>query len=152
MDLGEPIEIPSVRLPEPFNLPRPTLDIPQAEVPSYKPLVVPPSDLRPPPGVTGANKEETTKPAKNPDINYLKIPVIEKEVPMPSGEILMTAGTTAVVSVAATLTATQVFKWTVTALKPILKKAWTTITKKVSSSSSSSLSGQQDSSPPATPD
>ena len=64
---------------------------------------------------------------------------------MPSGEILMTAGTTAVVSVAATLTATQVFKWTVTALKPILKQTWTRITKRVSSSNSSSSSGQPDS-------
>ena len=152
MDLGEPIEIPSVRLPEAFVLPRPTLDIPQADVPSYKPLVVPPSDLRPPPGVKSNNKEEKSTPTKNPDINYLKIPIVEKEVPMPSGEILMTAGTTAVVSVAATLTATQVFKWTVTALKPILKQTWTRITKRVSSSNSSSSSGQQDSSPPATPD
>ena len=152
MDLGEPIEIPSVRLPEAFDLPRPTLDIPQADVPSYKPLVVPPSDLRPPPGVKSNNKEEKPTPTKNPDINYLKIPIVEKEVPMPSGEILMTAGTTAVVSVAATLTATQVFKWTVTALKPILKQTWTRITKRVSSSNSSSSSGQPDSSPPATPD
>ena len=45
-------------------------------------------------------------------------------MPVPENEILVTAGTTAVVSVAATLTATAAFKWAVTAMKPILKTAW----------------------------
>ena len=43
---------------------------------------------------------------------------------MPENQILITAGTTAVVSVAATLTATAAFKWVVKAMKPILKTAW----------------------------
>ena len=45
-------------------------------------------------------------------------------MPVPESEILITAGTTAVISVAATLTATAVFKWLVTAMKPILKTTW----------------------------
>ena len=45
-------------------------------------------------------------------------------IPLPENEILITASTTAVVSVAATLTATAAFKWVVTAMKPILKTAW----------------------------
>jgi hypothetical protein len=49
------------------------------------------------------------------------------------------------VSVAATLTATAVFKRLVSLLKPIIKTAWTKITKKKDSSSSSSSSGPQDS-------
>ena len=45
-------------------------------------------------------------------------------MPVPESEILITAGTTAVISVAATLTATAAFKWAVTAMKPILKTTW----------------------------
>ena len=51
-------------------------------------------------------------------------------MPVPENEILVTAGTTAVVSVAATLTATAAFKWVVTAMKPILKTAWKKISPK----------------------
>ena len=54
----------------------------------------------------------------------IDIPFINKEMPVPETEILVTATTTAVVSVAATLTATAAFKYTVTAMKPILKTAW----------------------------
>ena len=68
------------------------------------------------------------------------------EVPVPQPEILVTAATTAVISVAATLTATSVFKYLVTLMKPIIKTAWTKLTKrKQDSSNSSSSSGQQDS-------
>ena len=128
MDLGEPPILPSLRLPEPLALPRPVLEVPRADLPSYKPLVVPPSDLRPPPGVKGPKPTETinTTPPKLPsDIRYLDIPNTDVTVPLPSNEILVTAGTTAVVSVAATLTATAVFKWTVTVLKPVFKKLLT---------------------------
>ena len=151
MDLGEPPVFPSLRLPEPVVLPRPILEVPRADIPSYKPLVVPPSDLRPPPGVEGEAKDEAPKPEptlpeiKPPEINYVDVPFLDQEIPLPTPEILATAGTTAVVSVAATLTATSVFKWCVTAMKPVLKQLWTRITKKASSSDSSSSSGPQDS-------
>ena len=52
------------------------------------------------------------------------IPFTDKQMPVPETEILVTATTTAVVSVAATLTATAAFKYSVTAIKPILKTAW----------------------------
>ena len=157
MDLGEPPVLPSLRLPEPLVLPRPVLDVPRADLPSYKPLVVPPSDLRPPPGVKGTTQSDKPKPklkpppVKPPDIPIPKdtrevdIPFTDITMPLPSNEILVTAGTTATVSVAATLTATAVFKWTVTAMKPILKQAWTKITKKKGLSNSSSSSGPPDS-------
>ena len=130
MDLGEPPVLPSLRLPEPLLLPRPVLEVPRAKIPSYKPLVVPPSDLRPPPGVKGSmTSEEKPKPkppVKPPsDIRYVDIPATDFTVPLPSNEILVTAGTTATVSVAATLTATAIFKRTVTVLKPVLKKLLT---------------------------
>ena len=60
-----------------------------------------------------------------PSINIPSVENIETiSIPLPENEILITASTTAVVSVAATLTATAAFKWVVTAMKPILKTAW----------------------------
>ena len=149
MDLGEPLVLPSLLLPDAPVLPRPVLEVPRAQVPSYKPLVVPPSDLRPPPGVKGEAKDEPPRPKpqliKQPDLRQIQIPFTEQQVPLPSNDILITAGTTATVSVAATLTATSVFKWTVNAMKPILKQLWTRITKKKGSSNSLSSSGPPDS-------
>jgi hypothetical protein len=153
MDLGEPPVLPSLRLPEPLQLPAPVLEVPRADLPSYRPLVVPPSDLRPPPGVKGTTPSEKEKPepppVKPPDIpqdtRQVDIPFTDVTMPLPSNEILVTAGTTATVSVAATLTATAVFKHTVTVMKPILKQAWTKITKRKGSLNSSSLSGPPDS-------
>ena len=136
MDLGEPPVLPSLRLPEPLVLPRPVLDVPRADLPSYKPLVVPPSDLRPPPGVKGTTQSDKEKPKPKPppvklpqDTRQVDVPFTDVTMPLPSNEILVTAGTTATVSVAATLTATAVFKWTVNVMKPILKQAWTKLTK-----------------------
>ena len=120
MDLGEPPILPSLRLPEPLALPRPVLEVPRADLPSYKPLVVPPSDLR-----ATENLTPQTLPKLPSDIRYLDVPNTDITVPLPSNEILVTAGTTAVVSVAATLTATAVFKWTVNLLKPLFKKLLT---------------------------
>ena len=146
MDLGEPPVLPSLRLPEPLLLPRPVLDVPRADLPSYKPLVVPPSDLRAPPGVKGTTESDKPKPKPpTPPVPTVRVPYTEMDVPVPDGVVLTTAATTAVVSVAATLTATSMFKWLVTVMKPVFKQAWTRITKKASSSDSSSSSGPQDS-------
>ena len=152
MDLGEPPVLPYMALPEPPRMPAPILEVPDALVPSYKPIVVPPSSLRAPPGVKGKplegqqpNTPTTNTPPKAPEMDYVTVPLIDKEVPVPSQEILVTAVSTATVSVAATLTATAVFKRLVSLLKPIIKTAWTKITKKKDSSSSSSSSGPQDS-------
>ena len=139
MDLGAPPVLPVLRLPEPPLLPRPVLEVPRATLPSYKPLVVPPNDLRPPPGVKGTTPSEQKKaekpkpkpppPPKPPlipsQVRYVDVPGTDLTVPLPSNEILATATTTATVSVAATLTATAVFKKTVSVLKPIIKKLLT---------------------------
>ena len=139
MDLGAPPVLPVLRLPEAPLLPRPVLEVPRATLPTYKPLVVPPNDLRPPPGVKGTTqsdkkKEEKPKPKPPPppkpppipsQVRYVDVPGTDLTVPLPSNEILATATTTATVSVAATLTATAVFKRTVSVLKPIIKKLLT---------------------------
>ena len=135
MDLGAPPVLPVIRLPEPLVLPRPVLEVPRADLPSYKPIVVPPSDLRPPPGVAGTTPSEQEpkkaapkpkpKPPTPPEIRYWEVPVLDKEIPVPSAEILSTAATTATVSVAATLTATAIFKQLVSVMKPVIKKILT---------------------------
>ena len=48
---------------------------------------------------------------------------------MPTTTIMTTAATTAFISVAATLTATSLFKYIVMILKPVFKQAWNKITK-----------------------
>ena len=121
------IELPILYLPDSVTLPSFQFELPKGEVPSYTPLVVPPSDLEAPEGVESETEEE--KPEAT-GIRQIDIPIIDVKMPVPENEILVTAGTTAVVSVAATLTATAAFKWAVTAMKPILKTTW----KKISQS------------------
>ena len=121
-------------------MPPPILEVPKAELPSYKPLVVPPNTLRPPPGIHGINTEDeppkkeakpqATTPPVPPEAQIVEIPFTDLEVPMPSTIIMTTAVTTAFISVAATLLATSLFKYIVMVSKPIIKQAWTKLTKK----------------------
>ena len=113
------MEIPSIVIPPIEKIETISIPLPTADVPFYAPLVVPPSDLRRPEGVQAEATEETDTGIRN-----VNIPILDFTVPLPENEILITASTTAVVSVAATLTATAAFKWVVTAMKPILKTAW----------------------------
>ena len=112
--------IPSIKEYETISIPLPTADIP-----FYIPLVVPPSDLEAPEGVQAEASDEPEATG----IRKVDIPFTDLQMPVPENEILVTAGTTAVVSVAATLTATAAFKWAVTAMKPILKTAWKKISR-----------------------
>ena len=111
--------IPSILIPNVENIETISIPLPTANVPFYVPLVVPPSDLREPEGVQAEQTDEVDTGIRN-----VNIPILDFDVPLPENEILITASTTAVVSVAATLTATAAFKWVVTAMKPILKTAW----------------------------
>ena len=119
------MEIPSIIIPSVEKIETISIPLPTGKVPFYKPLVVPPSDLRQPEGVQAEATQETDTGIRN-----VNIPIIDFDVPLPENEILITASTTAVVSVAATLTATAAFKWVVTAMKPILKTAWKKINPK----------------------
>ena len=113
------MEIPSIVIPPIQTIETISIPLPTADVPSYIPMVVPPSDLEAPEGVQAEAKDEPEQGLRKVDI-----PFTDFKMPVPKNEILVTAGTTAVVSVAATLTATAAFKWAVTAMKPILKTAW----------------------------
>ena len=152
MEWADPPVLPVWSLPEAPLLPTPILELPSAEIPSYKPLVVPPNTLRPPPGVQGiepkdeppqAQKTKTTPkkatPAQPdvklpnnipPEAQIVAIPFTDIEVPMPTTTIMTTAATTSVISVGATLAATSLFKYLVMVMKPILKQAWNKLTKK----------------------
>jgi hypothetical protein len=113
------VKIPTIKLPPAQKFDTISIPLPTADVPSYVPLVVPPSDLREPEGTEPESTEEAPT-----GIRQVDIPFTDFKMPLPENEILITASTTAVVSVAATLTATAAFKWVVTAMKPILKTAW----------------------------
>ena len=118
-------EIPLLVLPKIEEIETISIPLPTADVPFYTPMVVPPSDLQAEEEITAeeSGEEKETKP-EQPGMKKIDIPFINKEMPVPETEILVTATTTAVVSVAATLTATAAFKYTVTAMKPILKTTW----------------------------
>lgn len=111
--------IPSILIPNVENIETISIPLPTADVPYYVPMVIPPSDLKEPDGVQAEQTDEVDTGIRN-----VNIPIIDFDVPLPENEILITASTTAVVSVAATLTATAAFKYVVTAMKPILKTAW----------------------------
>ena len=150
MEWVEPPKLPSLMLPEAPNLPIPILEVPQADIPSYRPLVVPPNTLRPPPGIEGINSDpapeaetktptaKTFTPPIPTEAQIIQVPFTDIEVPMPTTTIMTTAATTAFISVGATLAATSLFKYLVMIMKPIIKQAWNKMTKKAGSSSSSS--------------
>ena len=119
------MEIPSIVIPPIQTIETISIPLPTADVPSYIPMVVPPSDLEAPEGVQAEAKDEPEQGLRKVDI-----PFTDFKMPVPENEILVTAGTTAVVSVAATLTATAAFKWAVTAMKPILKTTWKKLSQK----------------------
>ena len=119
------MEIPTIVIPPIQKIETVEIPLPTADVPFYVPLVVPPSDLREPEGVQAEASDDVDTGIRN-----VNIPVLDFDVPLPENEILITASTTAVVSVAATLTATAAFKWAVTAMKPILKTTWKKLSQK----------------------
>ena len=92
------VELPTIKLPPAFTVQTPSLPLPTADVPSYQPLVVPPSDLRRPEGT----KEVQTEENPPPKIHFPPLP----SIPLPSQEVLVAASVTAVTAVAAA-TATQ---------------------------------------------
>ena len=92
------MELPTIELPPTFTIETPSLPLPTADVPSYQPLVVPPSDLRRPEGTEEVRTEENPPPK----IHFPPLP----SIPLPSQEVLVAASVTAVTAVAAA-TATQ---------------------------------------------
>ena len=98
------MELPTINIPDAFVIRTPSLPLPTAVVPSYEPLYVPPSDLRPPDGV----QAETTN-TEQPPPPSLNIPIIDFEVPLPTTDTIVVAGYAAVSAVAVTTFAQPFF-------------------------------------------
>ena len=98
------MEIPTLLLPRLQKIETIEIPLPTADVPSYVPLVVPPSDLREPEGTQPETTETTEQPA--PSIN---IPMINIDVPLPTTEVIVAASYAAVSAVAVTTFAQPFF-------------------------------------------
>ena len=103
------INLPNPNLPKVLDIPQIYFRPPTPDVPAYKPIFVPPSDLEAPEDV---EKEETSEQPEPPS---LKIPVLDIKMPIPETAVVVTAVTTAVVAVATT-------SITQTLFEPIKKK------------------------------
>ena len=96
------MELPTITIPEPIIIDTVSIPLPTADVPSYKMMIVPPSDLERPKD-TEEIKTETPDPPK------LEIPVIDIQLPLPTAEVVATATYAAVAAVATTTLATPFF-------------------------------------------
>ena len=103
------INLPRPNLPKPLDIPEMYFKPPTADVPAYKPMVIPPADLEAPPET---KPEETTEQPEPPS---LKIPVLDIQMPIPETAVVVTAVTTAVVAVTTTTITQSLFE-------PIKKK------------------------------
>ena len=102
------MEIPSAKLPKALDIPQMYLRQPTADVPAFRPIVIPPADLERPEGTQKAEeKEETTEQPAPPK---LKIPVIDIQLPIPTVEVVAVASYAAVSAVVVTTFAEPVSK------------------------------------------
>ena len=103
------MDIPKARLPRALDIPQMYFRPPTAEIPSYKPMIIPPADLERPEEV------EAEEISEQPEPPSLKIPVLDIKMPIPETAVVVTAVTTAVVAVATTSVTQSLFE-------PIKKK------------------------------
>ena len=80
---------------------------PTADVPAFRPIVIPPSDLERPEGTQKAKEKETTEQPESPK---LQIPVLDIQMPLPTAEVMVTAVTAALGAVATTTLAQPLFE------------------------------------------
>ncbi len=99
------MDLPTIILPDVVEIETVEIPLPTADVPYYKPMVVPPSDLR----------DQESKPVKTeekpPEPPTLKIPFIKQPIPQPSTEVIVVAATTAITAVAATTLTQPIIEW-----------------------------------------
>tara|TARA_R100001530_G_scaffold43223_1_gene32900 strand:+ start:2317 stop:2745 length:429 start_codon:yes stop_codon:yes gene_type:complete len=126
--LGPSINLPPQMLPNIPPLPRPNLDSPKAILPTFKPMLVPSGALR---GPTGKEEDEEDNEPAPAEVQRVNVPFTDITIPVPQEEIMVTAATTAFISVAATLTATSLFKHCVKVFKPIIMQLAKRIQKKL---------------------
>ena len=103
------VDIPKANLPKALDIPQMYFKPPTADVPAYKPIIVPPADLERPKDTEAEPTTEEPEPPK------LQIPVLDIQMPIPETAVVVTAVTTAVVAVATTSITQSLFE-------PIKKK------------------------------
>ena len=108
----------NLQLPKALDIPQIYFRPPTPDVPAYKPIVIPPSDLEAPEDVEA---EETSEQPEPPS---LKIPVLDIQMPIPETAVVVTAVTTAVIAVATTTITQSLFE-------PIKKKVQKQLQSKV---------------------
>ena len=105
------IVLPTPNLPKALDIPQMYLKQPTADVPTFRPIVIPPADLERPEETQAEESEKT----EQPESPKLKIPVIDIEMPLPETAVVVTAVTTAVIAVTTTTVTQSLFE-------PIKKK------------------------------
>ena len=101
------IDIPRATLPKALDIPEMHFRPPTADVPAFRPIVVPPADLERPEETEAEEKEEKTETPEQPT---LKIPVIDIQMPIPETAVVVTAVTTAVIAVTTTTVTQSLFE------------------------------------------
>ncbi len=101
------MKIPSANLPKPLDIPQIYFKPPTADVPAFRPIVIPPADLERPEGTQKAKEKETTE---QPPAPKLQIPIIDIQMPLPTAEVMVTAVTAALGAVATTTLAQPLFE------------------------------------------
>ena len=114
------INLPKPNLPKALDIPQMYLRQPTADVPAYKPMIVPPADLERPEETEAEESEKT----EQPEPPKLKIPVIDIQMPIPETAVVVTAVTTAVIAVTTTTITQSLFE-------PIKKKVQKQLQSKV---------------------
>ena len=99
----------SPKLPKALDIPQIYFRPPTPDVPAYKPMIVPPTDLEAPEDV------EVEETIEQPEPPSLKIPVLDIQMPIPEPAVVVTAVTTAVIAVTTTTITQSLFE-------PIKKK------------------------------
>ena len=105
------INLPTPNLPKALYIPQMYLRQPTADVPAFRPMVIPPADLERPEETEAEESEKT----EQPEPPTLKIPVIDIKMPIPETAVVVTAVTTAVIAVTTTTITQSLFE-------PIKKK------------------------------
>ena len=102
------MEIPTIDIPPIEKIETISIPLPTADVPSYIPMVVPPSDLDAveEPEATTSEKQQEVKPPVPPSI---KLPVVDMDIPLPTTALITTATYAAVSAVAVTTLAQPFF-------------------------------------------
>ena len=96
--------LPRISIPKVISIETISIPLPTADVPSYKMIFVPPSDLERPEGTEEIKTETETKPPPK-----LDIPVLDIQLPLPTADVVATATYAAVAAVATTTLATPFF-------------------------------------------